>query len=90
MLAWDGDMVQRKSKAYDDVDNFENKFSANYLYLVNQTESDLPRVNKPNRDLKAELDKKWAELEGRAKAIMETEVVAYTKKLWEAGIGAVY
>lgn len=90
MLAWDGDMIQRKSKAYDDVDNFENKFTANYLFLINLTESDIPRVNKPNRDRKAELDKLWVDLEARAKAIMETEVPAFTKKLWESGIGAVY
>ncbi len=90
MTAWDEDMVQRKSKAYDDVDNFENKFTANYLFLINATESDIPRVNKPNRDRKAELDKDWAALEARSKAIMETDVVAYTKKLWEAGIGAIH
>lgn len=54
------------------------------------TESDIPRVNKPNRDCKAELDKVWVDLEARAKAIMETEVTAYTKKLWEAWIVAVY
>ena len=27
MKAWDEDMVQRKSKAYDDVENFPNKFT---------------------------------------------------------------
>lgn len=90
MTAWDSDMIQRKAKAYDDVDNFENKFTANYLFMINATESDIPRVNKPNRDRKAELDKEWATLEARGKAIMDTEVPAYTKKLWEAGFGAVY
>ncbi|MBL7848808.1 MAG: hypothetical protein JNL40_15175 [Cyclobacteriaceae bacterium] len=90
MTAWDDDMLQRKAKAYDDVDNYENKFTANYMFLINQTESDIPRVNKPNRDRRAELEKDWAALEARSKAIMETEVPAYTKKLWEAGIGAIY
>ncbi len=50
MKAWDEDMVQRKSKAYDDVENFPNKFTANYLFLINQTESDIPRVNQPSLD----------------------------------------
>src|ERR1700752_4893317 len=45
MKAWDEDMVQRKSKAYDDVENFPNKFTANDLFLINQTERDIPRVN---------------------------------------------
>lgn len=90
MTAWDDDMIQRKSKAYDDVDNFANKFTANYLFMINHAESDIPRVTKPSRDRQAELDKEWAPLEARSKAIMETDVPAYTKKLWEAGIGAVY
>ncbi len=90
MTAWDDDMLQRKAKAYDDVDNYENKFTANYMFLINQTESDIPRVNKPNRDRRAELEKDWAALEARSKAIMETDVPALNKKLWEAGIGAVY
>ena len=38
---WDEDMVQRKSKAYDDVENFPNKFTAEYLFLINQTESSI-------------------------------------------------
>ena len=90
MTAWDEDMIQRKAKAYDDVDNFDNKFTSNYLFVINHTESDIPRVTKPNKDRRAELEKEWVPLEARAKVIMETEVPAYTKKLWEAGFGAVY
>ncbi|MCC6824060.1 MAG: glycosyl hydrolase, partial [Verrucomicrobia subdivision 3 bacterium] len=32
MKQWDEDMIQRKSKTYDDVENFPNKFTANYLF----------------------------------------------------------
>jgi flagellar biosynthesis chaperone FliJ len=34
---WDEKMIQRKSTAYDDVENFLNKFTPNHLYLINQT-----------------------------------------------------
>ncbi|HEY5692245.1 MAG TPA: glycosyl hydrolase [Cyclobacteriaceae bacterium] len=90
MKAWDEDMVQRKSKAYDDVENFPNKFTANFLFLINETNSDIPRVNKSSRDRLAELTKEWTALDARAKTIIETDVPAYTKKLWDAGIGAVW
>ncbi|MCK6618349.1 MAG: glycosyl hydrolase [Cyclobacteriaceae bacterium] len=89
MQAWDEDMVQRKSKAYDDVENFPNKFTANYMFLINQTESEIPRVNKPSRDLHAELMKEWASLNTRAQEITDNDVPAFTRKLWDAGIGAV-
>ena len=50
LKTWDEEMIQRRSKAYDDVENFPNKFTANYLFLLNQTESDLPRVNQSTLD----------------------------------------
>ena len=89
MKAWDKDMVQRKSKAYDDVENFENKFTANYLFLLNQAESGIPRITQATLDRKMELDKQWAELKSRGEALLQTEVPNYNKALWAAGIGAI-
>lgn len=90
MRLWDEDMVQRRSKTYDDVENFPNKFTANYMFLIGEADSSIPRVNKSTTDQLTELTKEWNVLDARAKTIMETDVPAYTKKLWDAGIGAVW
>jgi photosystem II stability/assembly factor-like uncharacterized protein len=90
MKAWDEDMVQRKSKAYDDVENFPNKFTANYLFLINQTESDIPRVNQPSLDRMRELNAQWAVLKARADEIMNRDIPALNKKLFDAGMGAIW
>lgn len=90
MKQWDEEMIQRKSKAYDDVENFPNRFTANYLFLVNQTESDIPRVNKPSLDLMNEYNAAWRKLEARANEIVEKDIPALNKKLWEAGLGALW
>ncbi len=87
--AWDKEMVQRKSKAYDDVENFPNKFSAEYLFLIDATNSDIPRVNQPSKDRKAELDAQWNGLKARATDFTGKAIPAYNKKLWAAGIGAI-
>lgn len=86
---WDEDMVQRKSKAYDDVENFENKFTANYLFLINHTESDIPRVNQSTLDRLEELNKEWSVLQKRAEAL-EKEIPLLNKRLWDEGVGAVW
>lgn len=86
---WDKDMVQRMSKAYDDVENFPNKFTADYLYMINQTESSIPRVNQANRNLRREMDAQWAKFKAQGEAWINTTIPAYNKKLWDAGIGAV-
>ena len=85
---WDGKMVQRKAKAYDDVENFVNKFSAEYMYLINATDSQIPRVNQSSYDRKKELDQQWAELREEAEAWLENELPSFNKVLWDEGIGA--
>jgi hypothetical protein len=59
LKAWDTDMVSRRSRAYDDVENFEQKFTAHYMFLINATESDLPRVNQSSRERRVQLDSDW-------------------------------
>jgi gas vesicle protein len=88
LKAWDEDMVQRKSQAYDDVENFPNKFTAEYMFLINQTNSSIPRVNQPNIDRKAELDAQWTGLKAKGEQLKNSAIPAYNKMLWEAGIGA--
>lgn len=88
LKAWDGDMVQRKSQAYDDVENFPNKFSAEYLFLMNQSNSALPQINQASKDRKRELDAQWVGLKQRAVTLMAADIPNFNKKLWENGVGA--
>ena len=86
---WDEKMVQRKSKAYDDVENFENKFTANYMFLLNQTESSIPRVNASNLEQLKLLNAEWQELKAAGNTLLNTRIPQYNTSLWEAGIGAI-
>lgn len=90
MKTWDELMVQRKSKAYDDVENFPNKFNADFLYLINQTESALPKITEPVKDLLKEYTIKWQVAEKEANQILTQDLPAFNKKLWEAGIGGIW
>jgi photosystem II stability/assembly factor-like uncharacterized protein len=90
LKAWDEEMVQRKSKAYDDVENFPNKFTAEYLFLINQTESAIPRVTQSSKDRRLELDAQWKELESQADSFLETDIPDFNKKLWKQEIGAIW
>jgi hypothetical protein len=90
LKAWDEDMIQRKSTAYDDVENFPNKFTANYMFMVNQNESDIPRVNQPVLDLLKEYTPIWEALKARGLDLKNNILPALNKQLWEAGVGAVW
>jgi hypothetical protein len=89
LKAWDTTMVQRKSKAYDDVENFPNKFTAEYLFLMNQTANDLGTINTSSRERKAELDAQWVGLNQQADILLEQQIPAFNAKLWSSEIGAI-
>jgi len=89
LVAWDEQMVQRRSQAYDDVENFENKFTAEYLFMMNHANSSIPRVIQPSKDRKAELDRQWQQLKANANVLLQNKIPAFNKKLWEAGYGAI-
>lgn len=90
LKVWDEAMVQRRSKAYDDVENFANKFTANYLFLINQTESDLPRVNQSSNDLYEKLGTEWSALKKQSEELLTKDFPSLNKKLWDLGIGAIW
>jgi hypothetical protein len=88
LKSWDEDMVQRKSKAYDDVENFPNKFSAEYIFLMNQNDSSIPKLNSASKNRLDELNKEWRILKSKSDKLIETIIPDYNKLLWDYGIGA--
>jgi photosystem II stability/assembly factor-like uncharacterized protein len=90
LRAWDVVMIQRRSRAYDDVENFVNKLTANYLFLVNQTESDIPRINRSSLDLLEKMTAEWKALKARADEIAAREIPGLNRRLWDLGYGAIW
>lgn len=83
---WDELMVQRRSKAYDDVENFPNKFTANYLFMINQTNSSIPKVTQGSKDRYAELAKDWMELKSQGEKLINESIPEFNKFANKAGI----
>ena len=86
---WDQEMIQRLSKAYDDVENYPNKFTASYLYVLNQTVSSLPVLNQGAITRMAVLNKEWSLLKTQGEQLRNERIPLVNKQLWQAGIGAV-
>jgi hypothetical protein len=47
-------------------------------------------VNQPSLDRLKELNTQWAALKVRGKEILEKDVPAFNKRLWDAGLGAIW
>jgi hypothetical protein len=86
LKTWDAKMAQRLSKAYDDVENYENGFTAYYITLINQTDSSIPKITKGAKEKAKELDAKWTKLKAEATAL-NTAVKDFNTACFDAGIG---
>ena len=81
-------MAQRLSKAYDDVENYENGFTAYYITLINQTDSEIPKITQGTTEKVKELDAQWAVLNTEAKAL-QTAIKTFNATCFKAGIGVI-
>ena len=84
---WDKKMMQRKTKAYDDVENFRNKFLADYLFILDQIKGDILMLvkeflNHLNHMMKSGLNLKEID------EINQFNIPEYNNELWSNGIGA--
>ena len=88
MDSWDKKMMQRKSLAYDDVENFPNKFLADYLFILDEIKGDIPNVSEGILKSLESLDKKWDSLKEEIDNINENDIPNFNNELWKSGIGA--
>ena len=87
---WDNIMVQRLSKAYDDVENFENGFTAHYLTLINAADSSLPMITNGAKNKFIELNKKWNQYKNQAVNVIRPKIIQFNQDCQKNGIGAIF
>ena len=83
---WDKKMMQRKTKAYDDVENFRNKFLADYLFILDQIKGDIPNVSEGILKSLKSHDEKWIELKKEIDEINQVYIPNYNNELWSNDI----
>ena len=70
-------MMQRKSLAYDDVENFPNKFLADYLFILDEIKGDIPNVSE---GIRIELNKKWNKYKYQANNIIKPQIMKCARR----------
>ncbi|MHA7130192.1 WD40/YVTN/BNR-like repeat-containing protein [Algoriphagus namhaensis] len=90
LRAWDEKMVQRRSTAYDDVENFPNKFTANFLFMLNHGESSIPKVNAGTKAEYTRLMEEWKLLKAEGESLIQTAVPEFNKLAKDMGVGVLF
>ena len=47
-------------------------------------------MNQPSLDRLRELNAQWATLKARGNELLERDIPAFNKRLWDAGLGAIW
>ena len=77
LLRWEEELVQNKAQSNDDVINFINKLSADYIFLNGEMDANIPYITQGQKDRYAELDGMWQSLKGRMNALLDKEVAGF-------------
>ena len=90
LTLWDGIMVQRLSKAYDDVENFENGFTAHYLNLISESNSPIPKITQGSESRKVELNAEWAIHKQHAERLLKGQVQVFNAACQAQSVGVLF
>ncbi len=74
METWDGEIVQRKAQSNDDIINFVNKLSADYIFIRGQMDTNIPYVTKGMKEQLAALEARWEPLKAQYDSFVSKEI----------------
>lgn len=69
--AWEDELVQNKAQSNDDVINYENKLSAEYLFLKGEMDTNVPYVRQAHQTRFKELNATWQKHKADRDAILK-------------------
>jgi photosystem II stability/assembly factor-like uncharacterized protein len=77
---WEAKLIQTKSESNDDVINFVNKLTANYIFLRGELDTNTPHVTSGHVQRFMELNKEWLMYKAELNAILENDIKNFNEK----------
>lgn len=76
---WEEQLIQSKSQSYDDVINFVNKLSANYIFVHGEAGGNIPYVTAGHQLRFNELHEEWMVYKNQMDQLLKTEVSTFNE-----------
>jgi hypothetical protein len=89
MEEWDAKIVQRKAESNDDIINFVNMLSADYIFLKGELDTNIPYVTQGVKNQLTALETRWQPLKAQYDSFVQKEIVAFNNQCNAANIGKV-
>ncbi len=87
--AWDEKVVQRKSESNDDIINFVNKISADYIFLKGESDSNTPMVSQGAREQLDTLNSLWRSYKAEFDEMVQKDIVNLNTLCKQKGVDKV-
>ena len=77
---WEGKLIQTKSESNDDVINFVNKLSANYIFLRGELDTNTPHVTSGHLNRFKELRSEWIIYKTTLNTLIDQDIKRFNEK----------
>ena len=81
---WEEKVIQPKSKSNDDVINFENKLSADYIFLKGELDVNIPSVTAGQQERLSELNATWQPLKTDMNMLIQNDISRFNTQCRQA------
>lgn len=88
LKAWEEEVVQNKAKSNDDIINFVNKITADYIFLKGEADTNIPYVTEGQRKQFETLHNQWLGLKAKKEGI-EKEIAELNVEINKSGVGRI-
>ncbi|HTL08887.1 MAG TPA: hypothetical protein VL307_11535, partial [Chitinophagaceae bacterium] len=76
-LQWEEELVQNKAQSNDDIINFINKISADYIFVKGEMDVNTPYVTNGQKQQFQKLDADWQKLKASMNSLLEKDVAGF-------------
>ena len=77
LLKWEEELVQNKAQSNDDVINFINRVSADYIFLKGEMDANIPYITNGQKQQFGKLDAGWQVLKGEMNTLLDKDVAGF-------------
>jgi hypothetical protein len=89
LAKWEDALVQTKAQSNDDIINYINKLSADYIFLKGDLESNIPYTTKGQQDQYNYLDAQWKPLKKQMQDLVNNDIAELNKLCKEKDIAKI-
>lgn len=89
MVKWEEELVQNKAQSNDDIINYVNKLSADYIFLHGEMDANIPFVTEGQKQQYTALNTRWLPLRQQMQDILRNEVTAFNAACQRADVQAI-